>query len=416
MWQNRERTQSMKKFERLLNSQARGSDLLKKVFSYCLNNGAATIPEIAKSLNYSTPAITKHVVDLCNMGFFIEQGRTELKEGRPAITYGINANSCYFVGVDIRNFSLRIGIMNLAGEIIKSHYDKSYIFEDTKEAIDDVCKKINQYIAAACVEDKEMSREKILNINVNIGGRVNPTTGYSFSNFNTGEIPLTTILSERLNCNVTIDNDTRAMTYGEFKYSKQEKINNMIFVNVGYGLGIGLIINGEIYEGKSGFAGEFGHMSVFDNEIMCFCGKKGCLETEISGKALLREVKSRMQNGAESVLSKKVEKNKDISLSDILDAATKSEDLLCIEIIEEIGTKLGRQLANMINLFNPDKIVVGGILSSVGDYLIHPIVMNINKYALTLVNKDTEVTISKLQNKAGIIGSCLLARDRIVKL
>ncbi len=406
----------MKGFIKLLNSQSRGSDLLKRVFLHCLNSGGATIPDIAKSLNHSVPAITKHVTDLCDMGYFIDLGKVEAREGRPANRYGINADSCYFIGVDIRQFSLNIGIMNLAGEIIKLDFDKTFIFEDSREVLDDICKRVNQFISSVCVEKNSVSRDKILNVNINIGGRVNSNSGYSFSQFNTGETPLSEVISSKLNQSVTIENDTRAMAYGEFKHMANEKIKNMLFVNVGYGIGMGLIINGEIYGGRSGFAGEFGHMSVFNNEVICFCGKKGCLETEVSCKALLRKVLAKMESGSESILSKKVAKNKPITIYDILDAVNKSEDMLCIEIVEEIGAKLGRQLANMINLFNPDKIVIGGLLSTTGDYLLHPIITNINKYAFTLVSKDTEIVISELQHKAGVIGACMLARDHVIKV
>ncbi len=406
----------MKCFIKLLNSRSRGSELLKKTFLHCLNHGSATIPDIAKSLSHSVPAITKHVMDLCDMGYFVDLGKMEAKEGRPASRYGINAESCYFIGVDIRQLSLNIGIMNLSGEIIKLNFDKTFVFEDTHEVLDDICKRVNQFISSVCVENNAVSRDKILNININIGGRVNSDTGYSFSHFNTGEIPLSEIISTKLKQSVTIENDTRAMTYGEFKHKDNANINNMLFVNVGYGIGMGLIINGEIYGGKSGFAGEFGHMSVFNNEVICFCGKKGCLETEISCKALQRKVLAKMESGSESILSKKIAKNKQITIYDILDAVNKSEDMLCIEIIEEIGAKLGRQLANMINLFNPDKIVIGGLLSTTGSYLLHPIITNINKYAFTLVSKDTEIVISELQHKAGVIGACMLARDHVIKL
>ncbi|MFR9522850.1 MAG: ROK family protein [Rikenellaceae bacterium] len=406
----------MKGFIKLLNSQSRGVDLLKKTFLHCLNNGSATIPEIAKTLNHSVPAITKHVMDLCDMDYFIDLGKVEAKEGRPANRYGINADSCFFIGVDIRQLSLNIGIMNLAGEIIKLDFDKTFILEDTREVLDDICKRVNQFISSVCVENNSVSRDKIFNINVNIGGRVNSDTGYSFSLFNTGEKPLSEVIGSKLKQSVTIENDTRAMAYGEFKHKNNTNINNMLFVNVGYGIGMGLIINGEIYGGKSGFAGEFGHMSVFNNEVICFCGKKGCLETEISCKALLRKVRIKMENGSESTLSKKVAKNKQITIYDILDAVNKNEDMLCIEIVEEIGAKLGRQLANMINLFNPDKIVIGGLLSTTGDYLLHPIITNINKYAFTLVSKDTKIAISELQHKAGVIGACMLARDQVIRI
>ena len=407
----------MMNFFKTMNSKMRGAELLKEIFLYCLNNGTSTVVEIAKALDYSPPAVSKHVIDLCHKGIFIDHGSMVEKEGkgRPPTIYGVNANSCFFVGVDIRFLSLNIGMVNIAGEVISMTTDKSFVFADTKEIFNYVCAHIREFIDTICAENKMVNRDKILNVNVNISGRVNPATGYSFSYFNTGEEPLSKVISDKIKYNVTIDNDTRAMTHGEYCHDSNGKPSNMICINMGYGVGMGIIINGEIYEGKSGYAGEFGHMSVFSNEILCHCGKKGCLETETSGAAFHREVIARIRSGSESVLSKHIAKNKKITIYDMIDAVIKTEDMLCIEILEDIGFKMGRQIANIINIFNPDKIVIGGLLASTGDYLLQPIKMNVHKYALTLVSKDTKIVISELQHKAGVYGACMLARDRVIK-
>ena len=178
---------------------------------------------------------------------------------------------------------------------------------------------------------------------------------------------------------------------------------------MGWGLGLGMIINGQIYEGKSGFSGEFGHINAFDNEILCHCGKKGCLETEVSGRALYEEIIARIKEGKVSVLSQKVKNNELISMRDIVDAIN-DEDFLCIDLLEEIGKKLGRQLANLITLFNPGLVVIGGVLSDTGDYLIHPVRQAVKKHSLKLVNNDTNIVCSKLHEKGGVIGACMTAR------
>lgn len=202
------------------------------------------------------------------------------------------------------------------------------------------------------------------------------------------------------------------MTYGEMKMGCVNGEKNIIFINLSWGLGSGLIFNGEIYTGKSGFSGEFGHFNVFDNEKICHCGKRGCLETEVSGKALYFDLIKCVNEGKESILSKRIKENKDsLTLYDIVDAINK-EDLLCIELIEEIGQKLGRYLAGLINLLNPELVIIGGTLASVGGYILLPIKSSVKKYSLNLVNKDTEIALSKLQEKAGVIGACLLARSR----
>ena len=143
-----------------------------------------------------------------------------------------------------------------------------YKFENTQEALDELCALIRSFIKGTEINDK-----KIMNICINISGRVNPESGYSFSMFNFSECPLADILTERIGYPVCIDNDTRAMTYGEHMQGCVKGEKDIIFVNISWGLGIGIIIDGKVYERKS-ISGEFGHVNVFDNEILCHCGKK----------------------------------------------------------------------------------------------------------------------------------------------
>lgn len=209
----------------------------------------------------------------------------------------------------------------------------------------------------------DIDNDKILNININVSGRVNPELGYSFSQFKFEERPLTEVLTEKIVFRVSIDNDTRAMAYGEFMQGAVKGEKDIIFVNISWELGIGIIIDSKVYTGKSGFSGEFGHTNVFDNEIICHCGKKGCLETGASGSALHQILLERIQKGESSILSNRIQvKEKPLTLDEII-AVVNKEDLLCIEIVEEIGQKLGKQIAGLINIFNPELVIIGGTLS-----------------------------------------------------
>ena len=256
-------------------------------------------------------------------------------------------------------------------------------------------------------------KDKILNINVNLSGRVNPDLGYSYSIFNFDERPLTDVISEKVGgYRVSIDNDTRAMIYGEYMQGVVKGEKNIIFINVSWGLGMGIIIDGKIYKGKSGFSGEFGHNFGYENEIICHCGKKGCIETEVSGAALHRILLEHINNGENSIISNTKKNLEDLTLDDIIDAVNK-EDLLCIELVEEIGVKLGRHVAGLINIFNPELVIIGGALSRTGDYLTQPITTAIRKYTLNLMNRDSVIVESKLKERAGIIGACMLSRSKL---
>ena len=382
--------------------------LKKRIITHYIYNGSSTITDLAKELDLSVPTVTKFISEMCEEGYINDYGKLETSGGRHPSIYGLNPESGYFIGVDIKKFAINIGLINFKGDMLELNMNTPYKFENTQEALERLCDLIKNFI-----KETEVNKDKIMNICINISGRVNPESGYSFSMFNFSEQPLAEVLAKKIGFPVCIDNDTRAMTYGEYMKGNVTGEKNIIFVNISWGLGIGIIIDGKIYTGKSGFSGEFGHVNAFDNEIICHCGKKGCLETEASGSAFHRIFLERIKNGETSILSNRLkEKNKPLTLDELIEAACK-EDPLSIEIVEEIGQKLGKQIAGLINIFNPEMVIIGGTLSLTGDYITQPIKTAVRKYSLNLVNKDSVIVTSKLKDKAGIIGACMLARSRM---
>ena len=301
--------------------------------------------------------------------------------------------------------------MNFTGDIVDSEMGLECCLENSPAGLETLVEHIRNFI-----DRHESVKNKILQVGVNISGRVNPEEGYSYSMFNFEERPLSEVLSDKLGIPVRIDNDTRAMAYGEMLKGVVKAEKDIVFINVSWGLGAAFIIDGKMYEGRSGFSGEFGHFSVFDNEIICRCGKKGCLETEVSGQALHRLLCEKVKGGQNSILAKKIlSSTEEVTLEEIVEATNK-EDMLCIELVEEIGRKLGRYLAGLINLFNPELVVIGGTLARTEDYILQPVKTAVRKYSLNLVNRDSAIVLSKLQNKAGVVGACLLARNSLFEV
>ncbi len=380
----------------------------KDIINHFITTGNDTIAELARELELSVPTITKFITELKDQGLIIEFGKIHTPGGRHPIMYGLNPTSAYFVGVDISRHHIHMALMDFTGNVVDQLINVPYTYDNTPMSLNLLCDHIQQFIDKV---EKEY-REKIVNVNLNISGRVNPESGYSYSSFYFNEIPLAETLTNRLNYNVGIDNDTRAMAYGEYMKGVVEGEKDVIFVNISWGLGIGIIIDGKPYYGKSGFSGEFGHFPIFDNEILCHCGKKGCLETEASGMAIHRNVLERIANGESTILTEQVKNLEELTLSDII-KATNMEDPLCIEIVEEVGYTLGKYIAGLINIFNPELVVIGGRVAETGGFIMLPIRSSIRKYSLNLVNKDSRIVPSKLMHKAGIVGACMIARSRI---
>ena len=398
------------KFLEEIKQGIRSASLKKDIICYYINNGDDTLADLGKELNFSVPTVTKMVGELIEDGIVMDFGKMETPGGRRPNIYGLNQSSGYFIGVDISQKRVHIGLINFKGDLIDEQMDISFEEAHPHERFERLCEIIEDFMSHTVVP-----KDKILSIGINISGRVNPQTGHSYSFFYFDERPLTEMFEEKLGIDVSIDNDSRAMAYGEYIKGRVQAEKNIIYVNVGWGLGLGIIVNGQLYYGKSGFSGEFGHITAFENEILCHCGKKGCLETEASGSALYRKFLEKLHNGQSSLLTQQKENEDEITLNDIIDVALQ-EDILAIELIEEVGNTLGKHVAGLINLFNPELVIIGGTLANAGDYLILPLRSAIKKYSLNLVNKDSSITVSKLGDKAGLLGASLLARSKFIGL
>ena len=371
--------------------------------------GDSSITDLSKAVNLSVPTVTKLIGELIDEGFVHNFGEQGTAGGRRPNIYGLNPYAGYFIGVDIRKDSVVMAAINFKGQLI-DETTVAFQMDNDPHSLDKLCEVILNF-----VRSHKITRDKVLAIGVNISGRVNSQTGYSYSYFFVEEQPLTMLLEERLGTTVYIENDTRAATYGEYMYGDAHNEQTMLYINASWGLGLGMIIDGKVFYGKSGFSGEFGHFPLLDNEIICRCGKRGCLETGASGSALHRLFLEKLRQGSVSMLSDKFKKGEEISLKDILDAVLK-EDVLAIEILESVGHTLGKAIAGLINMFNPEMIVIGGLLSVAGESLMLPIRTAVNKYSLMLVYKDTQIKLSTLGERAGVIGACLLARSKALGL
>ena len=382
--------------------------LKRLIINYLDNSSHVTIAELTKELNISAPKITSLITELMEDGLIKDYGKVDSTGGRRASLYGLVAESCFFIGVDIKRYYINIGLLDFKKNLDTIHEKIAYKLENTEDAYQQLINIIKKFIANLPPE-----KQQILGLGINLSGRVNHTTGYSYSFFHFHEEPLSHIIEKEIGIRTFIQNDSKAMAYGEFCCGVVTNEKNVLFVNMDYGVGLGILVDGKVYYGKSGFSGEFGHIPFFNNEIICGCGKKGCLETEASGVALLRNFKNKIAQGLSSTLIKKNKTDEDIRVTDIVQGAIE-EDILCIELIGEIGEKMGRGLAVLINLFNPELVILGGTLSATGDYIKLPIKSALNKYSLNLVSSDTKLMLSKLGENAGVIGSGLMARNSLL--
>lgn len=382
--------------------------LKRRIILALATEGDCTIADLSRILNVSNPTITKLVGELIQEGYVRDLGKIETGGGRRPCAFGLVSDSGYFLGVTILDDALCFEVIDLNKNPVTVQKDIPFAYNTNTQFIETLVQRIQEFIATL-----GSARDKILGMGITAKGRVDAASGVIYNTMNTDGYPLARIIWEKTGIETIVENDTRAMTYAEYLSGDNSGVQNALFINIGRGIGVGIIVRGKLYYGKSGFSGEFGHIPFFDNEKICQCGKKGCLETEASGMALETIFADRLRDGASSILSDKFRAGETISMYDIIEAA-KNDDVLSIDLITSIGEKLGRGISVLINLFNPELVVIGGPLSEVGDYLMLPIRTALNKYSLRLVTRDTTLRLSTLGDTAGVRGAALLTRNRIL--
>ena len=385
-------------------------ELKKRIIGYFATVGNATIPDLAKEINLSVPKVTTLLNELTSEGLARDYGKLDSTGGRRPSLYGLASESGFFLGVEVKRTHINIGLLDFKENLLKFVEKIPYQLRNTQESLDQLCNIIN-----TTINELPVPKMKILGLGLNLTGRVNNTTGYSYSFFHFHEEPLSRIIEAAVGIKTYIENDSRAMAYGEFSSDVVTEEKNVLFINFDQGIGLGILIDGQLYYGKSGYAGEFGHIPIFENDTLCHCGKKGCLETEASGHALVTRFRQKVAEGLSSSILSKVNAPEEITLEQIIEAAL-NDDTLAIELIGETSEKLGRGIALLINLYNPELIIIGGALAATGDYVILPLKSSIKKYSLSILNNDTRLKLSRLKEKAGVIGACLLVRNRIISI
>ena len=377
-----------------------------QILSFLIKQEGGTIPQVAQALGLSVGTATKYISGLVGEGLLEDCGTTGTQSGRRPHLFRPRADAGWFLGLDVNDRYLNIGLMDFRGDMHRTQLLEDYAL-DGKESFDRLCDILKDTVSQA-----EAAGHTPKMVCIALPGRIDGKSGNSYTYFYTPGQALAARLHEQVGVPMCLYNDTRAMTYGEFLKGAGAGSRNMLMINVNWGLGMGIVIDSKLYGGKSGYAGEFGHVYGFDNQIICRCGKRGCNETEISGQALQRHLLKRIQAGESSILSSRVlSPGQPLLLHEIMDAVAR-EDVLCIEVIEQIGIHLGEKTAGLINLFNPELVVVGGELAMTGDYLLGPMRMAVNKHAIHLVSKDTRICRGTLGMDAGIVGACLIARNR----
>lgn len=382
----------------------------KQILRNLYFHGSLSNSELAKVIKLSTPKINSLLLELIEDGLVKELGRGDSSGGRRPNIYGLIENGFYVIGITININRTIISVFNSNNKEvigpcyypIKMHSDFN-IFPQVNGRLEEVLQTGN------------IDRDKILTVGIELPGLINQKQGINKTYF-----PEIKDLSEKLQkifgLPVFFSHDAKLRAFAEQHFGLAKNKKNVLMLQVDWGLGLGIIVNGKLYYGKSGYSGEFGHLPIVDNGILCSCGKQGCLETIVSATAIARMAKEGIREGNSTLIKELVNGEIDkIDISTVMEAANRG-DQFAISIFSEVGYWLGKGIVYLIQIFNPELIVLGGRLAEAKEFITAPIQQAIKTFSNRDISNDTDIKFSDLGQKAGTLGAAAYAVEKMASI
>jgi glucokinase-like ROK family protein len=224
--------------------------------------------------------------------------------------------------------------------------------------------------------------------------------------------PVREVVGQRLVCPVLVDNDANIMALGELHAGSARSVDDVLLVKIGTGIGCGILVNGEIYRGMSGSAGDIGHVRVDDDGPVCACGNAGCLEAYFGGAALARDAMAAARSGRSPYLADRLDQGVALTAADVA-AAAAAGDAAAVQMVREGGRRVGQVLAGVISFFNPGLVVISGGVAQLGHTLLAEIRGVVYQRSAPLATGNLPIVLSELGDTAGVIGATRLISDHV---
>lgn len=353
---------------------------------------------LAETTGLNKTTVSSLVQELIDNCLVQEVGLTSAGTGRPAVMLTLNPMAGCIVSVEIGvDFTLVIAA-NFAAEVIWRRKEVHQPQQGQQAITEQVITLLRQAVDAG-----RQTCDTLLGLAVGVPGLIDQQTGTLLFAPNLGwqNVPLRQILEQSFDCPIFINNEGNMAAWGEYLLGAAGGFNDVLYVSAGVGLGGGIIHNGQLLNGTSGYAGEFGHMTMNPNGEPCNCGNTGCWETQVSQSALFGYIRAAIKNhGLDSVFSSNLE---NLTVQQVVEAA-QSGDAVALQSLAQVGRYLGIGIASLVNTLNPRRVVFGGILSRAGDFLLPAINAELQQRALRWTETSTEVVLAKHGFDACVMG------------
>lgn len=359
--------------------------------------------ELSVGLKKSIPLITKALNELIKEHYVVTNGYAPSTGGRKPLSYSLNGKKGYILGVAMDQLFTQMTIVDLSNHQLAEPEQIALDLYERGDALEVLAATVQHYIKKSGIDGR-----KIIGAGVGMPGFVNVEAGMNYTFFNQQmKQSHRSLLEKAWGIPVFIDNDSSLTALAEWNFGPAKGYKNAMIINIGWGTGLGMIVDGHLFRGDSGFAGEFSHIPLSDNDILCECGKKGCLETETSLLIMAKKAVGDIKKGKEKGIPLK-----DVRyMSDEIIASADKGDQYCIELLTHVGFMLGKGMSILIHIMNPGLIVLSGRGAKAKKILMAPIQQALNQYCIPRVAENTTIAFSPLGEEAGLVGAVALVME-----
>lgn len=351
--------------------------------------GSLTQAEIARSTGLSAATVSNIVRELKDGGT-VDVTPTSAG-GRRARSVSLSGDAGIVIGVDFGHTHLRVAVGNLAHQVLAEEAEPLDVDASAAEGFDRAERLVNRLI-----ETTGIGRDKVIGVGLGVPGPIDVSSGTlgstsilpGWSGINPAEE-----LSARLGVPVHVDNDANLGALGELVWGSGRGVRDLAYIKVASGVGAGLVIDGRVYRGPGGTAGEIGHITLDESGPVCRCGNRGCLETFTAARYVLPLLWP--SHGPDLTLERVVQ-------------LAREGDPGCRRVIADVGRHIGSGVANLCNLLNPSRVVLGGDLAEAGELVLSPIRDSVGRYAIPSAARQLSLVQGALGGRAEVLGALAL--------
>ncbi len=395
---------------RLNNIERRKHVQKLKIVKHLYVKGAKTNADICTRFNISAPTSIAMLTELVAEGLVEKQGRGKSLGGRKPELYGLCDGSLFVLSIHVEKFKTRMAIFDNNNHIVNDIHTFAIDLSQDLRALPQLVAHAQQLMQSSGIELK-----KLVGVGISMPGLVDSKEGNNHTYLLTPEGPesLQQLLEQQFGKAVFLQNDANSATLAEYRFGLAHGQRDALVLSLDWGIGMGMILDGKLRSGASGFAGEFGHIPLVEGGVLCTCGKQGCLETVASGGAIIRIAKAAIQAGQHTLLSRlSAPELAQLQPEQVYEAAHQG-DQFAINTLAEVGTNLGKGIAILIQLFNPELIILGGAMAQAKQFILPSIQQAINTYCMAQLREKTGLVVSELGNNAVILGSVATVMENV---